>query len=81
LATESSEGVLRCVLGVDAVARKALAHFLRAGHLLKDVLAGTLCLVTEACHFFQLPVAPNARFKNLVMVNEQVINANFGNGL
>jgi hypothetical protein len=30
------------VLSVDAVARKALAHFLGAGHLLKDVLAGAL---------------------------------------
>ena len=73
--------MLGCVLGVDAVARKALAHFLRAGHLLKDVFTGSLGLVTEASYFFQLPVAPNARFKNLVVVNEQVINANFGNGL
>jgi hypothetical protein len=33
------------VLGVDAVAREALTHFLRAGHLLEDVLTGTLSLV------------------------------------
>ena len=70
-----------CVLGVDAVARKALAHFLGAGHLLEDVLAGTLGLVTQTSHFFQLLVAPNARLKNLVVMDEQVITANFGNGL
>jgi hypothetical protein len=81
LATESSEGVLGCVLGVDAVTRKAFAHFLRAGHLLKDVLARTLSLITQSSYFFQLPVTPNARLKNLVMVNEQVVNANFGNSL
>jgi hypothetical protein len=69
------------VLGVDAVARKALAHFLGASHLLKDVLAGTLGLIAQACYFFQLPVASNAGLKNLVVVNEQVVNAHFGNSL
>jgi hypothetical protein len=69
------------LLCINAVARKALAHFLGASHLLKDVLAGTLGLIAQACYFFQLPVTPNAGLKNLIVMDQQVVNANLGNGL